>query len=61
MHDPREPHLHSLKRILRYIRGTLALGLHLHASPFMSLVAYSNADRGDAQLLDDRPQAIASF
>jgi hypothetical protein len=29
MHDPREPHLAALKRILRYIRGTLHLGLHL--------------------------------
>jgi hypothetical protein len=27
MHDPREPHLAALKRILRYIRGTLDLGL----------------------------------
>jgi len=29
MHDPREPHLAALKRILRYIRGTLHLGLLL--------------------------------
>ena len=29
MHDPREPHLTALKRILRYIRGTLHLGLLL--------------------------------
>jgi hypothetical protein len=29
MHDPREPHLAALKRILRYIRGTFALGLLL--------------------------------
>jgi hypothetical protein len=27
MHDPREPHLATLKRILRYIRGTLQFGL----------------------------------
>lgn len=27
MHDPRKPHLHALKRILRYIRGTLDHGL----------------------------------
>ncbi|GJS55661.1 ribonuclease H-like domain-containing protein [Tanacetum coccineum] len=43
MHDPREPHLAALKRILRYVQGTLDLGLqwlvilligrvvHLHA------------------------------
>jgi len=29
MHDPREPHLTALKRILRYIHGTLDLGLRL--------------------------------
>jgi hypothetical protein len=29
MHDPREPHLAALKRILRYIRGTLQFGLLL--------------------------------
>jgi len=29
MHDPREPHLAALKRILRYVQGTLHLGLLL--------------------------------
>ncbi|GKB27958.1 ribonuclease H-like domain-containing protein [Tanacetum coccineum] len=32
MHDPREPHLTALKRILQYIRGTLDFGLQLYAS-----------------------------
>jgi hypothetical protein len=44
MHDPHEPHLAALKRILRYIRGTLDLGLHLHASSQSELVVYSDAD-----------------
>ncbi|XP_071705059.1 uncharacterized mitochondrial protein AtMg00810-like [Rutidosis leptorrhynchoides] len=44
MHDPREPHLAALRRILRYIRGTLDLGLQLFASSTASLVAYSDAD-----------------
>ena len=30
MHDPREPHLGAMKRILRYLQDTLDLGLHLH-------------------------------
>ncbi|KAJ9551935.1 hypothetical protein OSB04_015980 [Centaurea solstitialis] len=46
MHDPREPHLHALKRILRYLRGTLDHGLQLHISPTSSLIAYSDADWG---------------
>ncbi|GJV75613.1 ribonuclease H-like domain-containing protein [Tanacetum coccineum] len=29
MHDPREPHFAALKRIMRYVQGTLDLGLHL--------------------------------
>jgi len=32
MHDPREPHLAALKRILRYVRGTLHMGLLLQPS-----------------------------
>ncbi|GKE74395.1 ribonuclease H-like domain-containing protein, partial [Tanacetum coccineum] len=44
MHDPREPHFAALKRILRYIRGTLAYGLQLFSSSTTDLVAYSDAD-----------------
>lgn len=44
MHDPREPHLAALKRILRYICGTLDLGLHIQCSAQLDLVAYSDAD-----------------
>ena len=44
MHDPREPHMNALKRILRYLQGTLDLGLHLRRSPVNELVVYSDAD-----------------
>jgi hypothetical protein len=44
MRDPREPHLAALKRILRYVRGTLDLGLHMRASTQSELVVYSDAD-----------------
>ncbi|KAJ9538099.1 LOW QUALITY PROTEIN: hypothetical protein OSB04_030832 [Centaurea solstitialis] len=44
MHDPRLPHLNALKRILRYLKGTLSHGLHLKASAVDRLVAYSDAD-----------------
>ncbi|KAJ9543577.1 hypothetical protein OSB04_023284 [Centaurea solstitialis] len=46
MHDPREPHFTALKRIIRYLRGTMDLGLQLHVSKTSSLVAYSDADWG---------------
>ncbi|GKC11008.1 ribonuclease H-like domain-containing protein [Tanacetum coccineum] len=38
MHDPR------LKRVLRYVRGTLDYGLQLFSSSTTDLVAYSDAD-----------------
>ena len=44
MHDPWEPHLAALKRILRYIQGTLHLGLFLRPSSSAELVVYSDAD-----------------
>nr|GEW70735.1 ribonuclease H-like domain-containing protein [Tanacetum cinerariifolium] len=44
MHDPRESYLSALKRILRYVRGTLNYGLQLFSSSTTSLVSYSDAD-----------------
>ncbi|GKC06457.1 ribonuclease H-like domain-containing protein [Tanacetum coccineum] len=44
MHDPRESHFAALKRILRYVLGTLDLGLHLYASATTSLVGYTDTD-----------------
>lgn len=46
MHDPRAPHLAALKRILRYLQGTLTHGLHLFPSSDLSLTAYTDADWG---------------
>nr|XP_051211395.1 uncharacterized mitochondrial protein AtMg00810-like [Lolium perenne] len=44
MHAPCDSHWTAVKRILRYIRGTLGLGLSLHASTATDIVAYSDAD-----------------
>nr|GEW23624.1 ribonuclease H-like domain-containing protein [Tanacetum cinerariifolium] len=44
MHDPRKPHFLALKRILRYVRGTLSYGLQLYSSTTSTLVAYLDAD-----------------
>jgi hypothetical protein len=44
MYDPQEPHLALIKRILRYVKGTLSVGLHIGVG-FVDLVtAYSDAD-----------------
>jgi hypothetical protein len=44
MHVPCEPHLMLIKHILRYVKGTLAFSLQLHATPTTSLTAYFDAD-----------------
>ncbi|KAI3677445.1 hypothetical protein L2E82_51658 [Cichorium intybus] len=44
MHAPRTSHFNALKRILRYIKGTLSMGLHMHCSPNTSLISYTDAD-----------------
>jgi hypothetical protein len=44
MHAPRQPHLALIKRVLRYLRGTMDFGLHLRASTSSDLTAYSDAD-----------------
>jgi hypothetical protein len=44
MHDPWESHLAALKRLLRYIRGTVNFGWVLHRSPPAKLVIYTDAD-----------------
>ncbi|GJS09132.1 ribonuclease H-like domain-containing protein [Tanacetum coccineum] len=44
MHDHRKTYFLALKRILRYLRGTLDYGLQLFSSFTTYLVAYSDAD-----------------
>jgi hypothetical protein len=44
MHDPREPHLTAIKRILRYLQGTTDYGLLLCCSSSSDLVVYTDAD-----------------
>lgn len=46
MHDPRLPHLHALRRIIRYIKGTISHGLQLIKGEIDCLTAYSDADWG---------------
>lgn len=46
MHAPRKPHLAALKRIIKYIKGTLHYGLQLVKGSLNSLTAYSDVDWG---------------
>ncbi|XP_021753820.1 uncharacterized protein LOC110719224 [Chenopodium quinoa] len=46
MHDPRQEHMQALRRIIRYLKGTLKLGLHLYSSSLSALISYTDADWG---------------
>ena len=52
MHSPSQQHWTHLKRILRYLKGTIHHGLFLGKASFLSLTAFSDADW--AGNLDDR-------
>ena len=60
MHDPREPHLALVKRILRYVKGTLDAGLSLGVGSvdtqhILMLIGL------DVLIPDDPPQATVSM
>jgi hypothetical protein len=44
MHDPREPHLTVVKRILHYLQGTPYYSLLLRRSSSSNLIVYTDAD-----------------
>nr|GEU66978.1 ribonuclease H-like domain-containing protein [Tanacetum cinerariifolium] len=61
MHDPREPHFSVLKRILRYIRGTMDYGLQLFSSLRQFQLLIRMRIRLVALLLVDRLQVTVCF
>lgn len=46
MHAPTNEHMSALKRIIRYLQGTLSFGLHLYKSNIDRLISYTDADWG---------------
>jgi hypothetical protein len=44
MHTPREPHLTTPKRILRYLHASLDYSFLLRPFPTSELMVYTNAD-----------------
>nr|GEY05314.1 ribonuclease H-like domain-containing protein [Tanacetum cinerariifolium] len=51
MHDQWEPHFAALKRILRYVQGTVDFGLQLYASATTSLIGAEAEYRGVANVV----------
>ncbi|XP_055826452.1 uncharacterized mitochondrial protein AtMg00810-like [Solanum dulcamara] len=46
MHAPTNEHMRALKRIIRYLQGTLTHGLYLNKSSVNQLISYTNIDWG---------------
>lgn len=46
MHNPMDVHMHALKRIVHYFKGTLSYNLHLYPSSTSTLISYTDADWG---------------
>ncbi|GKE78510.1 hypothetical protein Tco_1544630 [Tanacetum coccineum] len=46
---PTEKHLHAIKRIFQYLKGTINMGLWYSKDTDMSLIAYSDADHAGCQ------------
>ncbi|GJV18301.1 ribonuclease H-like domain-containing protein [Tanacetum coccineum] len=61
MHAPREPHLAALKRIIRYVRGTLDHGLQLYVSTTTQLTAYTDADWAGCPVIVSRSSAEVEY
>ncbi|GAA0175547.1 transmembrane signal receptor [Lithospermum erythrorhizon] len=47
MHNLMVKHMNALKRIIRYLQGTLDHGLHFYPSSTSTLVSYTEADWGE--------------
>lgn len=47
MQSPTDVHWRAVKRILRYLRGTMKFGLHLRRCDDLSLTAFCDADSGN--------------
>jgi len=58
LHAPTTTHWSVVKRILRYVQGTLGIGLKIRRSPSMMVSAFSDADW--AGCVDDR-RSIGGF
>jgi len=44
IHDPKTQHTSALKRIIRYVHGTIDFDLHLYPSSIDNLISYTDAD-----------------
>ncbi|GKF83411.1 hypothetical protein Tco_0245067, partial [Tanacetum coccineum] len=51
---PTKKHLEAVKRVFRYLQGSINMGLWYPKDNAMALTAYADADHGGAQFLSDK-------
>ena len=59
--NPNETHLKSVKRIVRYIKGTSGYGLYYPRSSSFDLLGYSDADFTGSQRIERALVALVNF
>lgn len=59
--NPKESHLHPVKRIFRYLKGTIYLGLFYPKDMTFHLTSYSDADFGGCKLDRKSTSGICHF
>jgi hypothetical protein len=61
MASPTDQHWLAVKRILRYLKGSIDKGLKLHHSSSLSLNAFTDADWQAARTIENQSLVLASF
>ncbi|GKD51358.1 retrovirus-related pol polyprotein from transposon TNT 1-94, partial [Tanacetum coccineum] len=59
--SPTKKHLEALKRVFRYLKGTINWGLWYPKDTAMALTAYANADHAGCQVTRRKAEYIAMF
>ncbi|GJY15323.1 retrovirus-related pol polyprotein from transposon TNT 1-94 [Tanacetum coccineum] len=58
---PTEKHLHAVKRIFRYLKGTIDMGLWYSKDSYITLTAYADADHAGCQDIRQSTSGSAQF
>jgi len=59
--NPKESHLIAVKRILKYLKGTISFGLWYPSGASLSLIGYSDADYGGCKIDRKSTRNLISF
>ncbi|GKD18462.1 retrovirus-related pol polyprotein from transposon TNT 1-94 [Tanacetum coccineum] len=55
---PTEKHLHAVKQVFRYLKGTIKMGLCYSKDTGITLTAYADVDHAECKTLEEVPLAV---